>query len=344
MGDVAMLIPTLYAVAEANPKDSFTFLTQPFLTRLFVKAPSNLKLKTFDKKGAEGKLGGLFSYAYQLRREGYDCVIDLHDVLRTKVLRSALSIGSKCRSISLKKPRKERKAFLEAKAGERKPVPRMLELYADTLREAGREVPKHIPTISLEQKQIAGDIFYQLKEQEGESLEEAKKKIKRIGIAPFASTKSKTYDEGEMQKLIHLLSEEEGYYLYLLGAKGKEEEQLKAWAKGNDKVLCLVGKTTIEEEMQLIAGLDCLISMDSANAHIAAMLGTRLVTIWCVTHPLGGFMSFGQELSDCLVPDEKLYPPCSIFGKVRDKTIDLEAYRRAIKAESVASHIKELLA
>ncbi len=337
MGDVAMLIPTLYAVAEANPKDSFTFLTQPFFAKLLLSPPQNLKVKTIETKGEQRNLMGLVPYILELRKEEYDCIIDLHDVLRTKLIRQGLSFGRKTKVFSLSKPRKERKAFLEAKGSSRKPVPQMIDLHCQTLRKAGLILPQEIKPISVKPEQVKGDLFYHLKDSDrGET-------VKRIGIAPFASTKSKTYDEEQMQELITLLSKEENYYIYLFGGRGEEERKLKAWAKGQDKALCLVGDIAIDQEMKLIAGLDCLISMDSANAHLGAMLGTRVVTIWCATHPWAGFMSLGQDMNDCLVPNQEVYPPCSIFGKIKDSSIDVESYRKAVKVEDVVEHIKEIL-
>ncbi len=337
MGDVAMLIPTLYAVAEANPEDSFTFLTQPFFARLLLSPPKNLKVKTIEIKGEQKSLAGLLAYVLELRKEQYDCIVDLHNVLRSKIIRQGLSLGRKTKVFSLSKPRKERRAFLQSRGKAKKSVPQMIDLHCELLREAGLNIPQEIKPISTDEGQVKGDVFYPLIDGVGEQA------IKRIGIAPFASTKSKTYDEGQMQELITLLSREENYYIYLFGGKGQEEQKLKSWAEGNDKVLCLVGAIAIEEEMKLIASLDCLISMDSANAHLGAMLGTRVVTIWCATHPWAGFMGLGQSLSDCLVPNQEEFPVCSIFGRIEDKSIDVESYRKAVSVEGIAKHIKGIL-
>ncbi len=338
MGDVAMLIPTVYAVAKANPKDSFTFLTQPFFAKLLLDKPDNLLVKTIDIKGTQSNVGGLLAYALKLRGEHYDQVIDLHNVLRTRIIRSVLNLGSKSKCFHLTKPRQARKAFLKASSSNRQPVPRMLDLYAQTLRQAGLKVPTDIKPINLEAKEVSGDIFFNPPAPE-EGLSP-----KRIGIAPFASTDSKTYDLEQMRTLLNILAQEEHYYLYLLGAKGSEANQLKEWAKDYKNVLCLAGDIALEEELSLIAGLDCVLSMDSSNAHLAGMLGTKVVSIWITTHPDAGFMSFGLKREDCLVPNPKLYPPCSIFGKIRDKSIDVEAYRKAIQPEQIAKHIKQILA
>ena len=59
-----------------------------------------------------------------------------------------------------------------------------------------------------------------------------------------------------------------------------------------------------------------MLAMDSGNAHIAAMYGIQVVTIWGVTHPYAGFTAFNTPLKNHLVPDRTIYPkiPTSIYG------------------------------
>ncbi len=55
--------------------------------------------------------------------------------------------------------------------------------------------------------------------------------------------------------------------------------------------------------MNLISNLDLMLSMDSGNAHIAALLGVKVVTIWGVTHPFAGFAPFNQPNDYALIAD-----------------------------------------
>ncbi|MNE77225.1 hypothetical protein D3C80_1735240 [compost metagenome] len=56
--------------------------------------------------------------------------------------------------------------------------------------------------------------------------------------------------------------------------------------------------------------------MDSGNAHIAAMLGVKVVTLWGATHPYAGFLPFNQSLENALISDRNQYPklPTSVYG------------------------------
>ena len=67
----------------------------------------------------------------------------------------------------------------------------------------------------------------------------------------------------------------------------------------------------------LISNLDLMLSMDSGNAHLAAMYGVPTVTLWGVTHPYAGFYPFAQPMENALLADREQYPlvPTSVFGR-----------------------------
>ena len=53
--------------------------------------------------------------------------------------------------------------------------------------------------------------------------------------------------------------------------------------------------------------------MDSANMHMASLVGTRVVSVWGATHPYAGFLGYGQREADCI---QRNMPcrPCSVYG------------------------------
>ena len=86
--------------------------------------------------------------------------------------------------------------------------------------------------------------------------------------------------------------------------------------KNLPSVVSLSGKVSMQEEIQIISHLKLMVSMDSGNAHIAAMMGVKVITLWGVTHPFLGFQPFNQPLENCLLADRKLFPliPTSVYG------------------------------
>ena len=80
--------------------------------------------------------------------------------------------------------------------------------------------------------------------------------------------------------------------------------------------------------------------MDSGNAHIAAMFGTKVVTLWGATHPFAGFAPFNQPLENCLVSDREKYPllPTSVYGN--KKVAGYENVMRTILPQTVVEKIR----
>ena len=62
-----------------------------------------------------------------------------------------------------------------------------------------------------------------------------------------------------------------------------------------------------------MAQLDLMISMDSANMHLASLLGVPVVSVWGSTHPYAGFYGWGQS-GENAVQVELYCRPCSVFG------------------------------
>jgi ADP-heptose:LPS heptosyltransferase len=86
-----------------------------------------------------------------------------------------------------------------------------------------------------------------------------------------------------------------------------------------------------------------MLAMDSGNAHIAAMLGINVITLWGATHPFAGFSPFNQPLENALVSDRNLFPklPTSVYGN--KKVEGYENVMRTISVESVVDKINSIL-
>ena len=104
------------------------------------------------------------------------------------------------------------------------------------------------------------------------------KQTKWIGIAPFAAHESKMYPLPQMKQVIESLSKD--HEIFLFGGGAEEITILKEIEALNKGVINLAGQLSMDEELDLISNLDVMLSMDSGNAHIAAMLGVKVITIW----------------------------------------------------------------
>ncbi|MNS85914.1 Lipopolysaccharide core heptosyltransferase RfaQ [compost metagenome] len=166
---------------------------------------------------------------------------------------------------------------------------------------------------------------------------------KLIGIAPFAQYDSKVYPLDLMKGVIEKLAENSSYKVLLFGGGKKEIEILDSLAQPFENVINMAGKIKFQQELQLISNLDVMLSMDSGNAHIAAMLGVKVVTLWGATHPYAGFLPFNQSLENALISDRNQYPklPTSVYG---NKVVEgYEDAMRTILPQQVVDKVVEQL-
>lgn len=303
IGDVAMTVPVIYSAAKANPEDTFVVLTQAFLIPVFINRPKNVEVTGISITGSEKTFRGLFRFAWAFSKYDFDMVLDLHNVIRTVIIRTLFRIKGK-KVFVVDKARKERKRLTARKNKVLKPIRPVTDRYADVFKAAG-----------LHYKETFHSLFDEhpvnlalMKEALGE------KNGKWIGIAPFAKHQGKIYPINKMKQIVEVLSNHEDYTLFLLGAKGYEEDILERWALQYPKVKMVVGRYSLDKELALISRLDVLLCMDSANMHFASLVGTRVISVWGATHPYAGFYGYHQKANDAIQLDLNCRP-CSIFGE-----------------------------
>lgn len=250
IGDVAMTVPVIYSAAKANPQDTFTVLTQAFLIPVFMNRPANVDVIGINTKAAEKTLPGLLRFASALVKFEYDMVLDLHNVIRTIIIRSLFRIKGK-KVYVVDKARKERKNLTDRNHKELKPLRPVIERYADVFRAAGLN---YMETFTSLYESHPADL----------SAMEAvagTKNGKWIGIAPFAKHRGKIYPIDDMEQVVARLSENEDYTIFLLGGRGYEEAVLEQWAFQYPRVKSLVGRYSLDNELALISRLDVLLCM-----------------------------------------------------------------------------------
>lgn len=303
IGDVAMTVPVIYSAARANPQDSFTVLTQAFLMPVFMNRPSNVDVIGINTKAAEKGLSGLLKFASALVKYDFDIVLDLHNVIRTMIIRTMFRFEGK-RIYVLDKARKERKQLTAKDNKHLQPLRSVIQRYADVFGAAGL---KYEETFTSLYDTNPADLTAM------ESLT-GPKSGKWIGIAPFAKHRGKIYPIDDMEQVVAKLCENEEYTLFLFGGRGYEEAVLEQWAFQYPRVISVVGKYALDSELALISQLDVLLCMDSANMHFASLVGTRVVSIWGATHPYAGFYGYHQKQED-VIQENLSCRPCSVFGQ-----------------------------
>ena len=326
MGDVAMTVPILRTFSKQYPDVKITVISSAFFQPFFDEIP-NVSFLAFDKNGKHKGFFGLFRLFQDLKKRNIDAFADLHNVLRSKVIRTLFALSGKKVSFT-DKGRTEKEEVTRAENKIFRQLPTVFERHANVFLSLGFPLDLSNPTFPKKQE-LPSEIT---------TIVGKKTKI-WIGIAPFAQHDSKGYPLDLMAQVIEELAKNTNYKILLFGGGKKEIETLNLLTKDKENVISTAGKLKFNQEIQLIGNLDVMLSMDSGNAHIAAMLGVKTITLWGATHPFSGFSPFNQPLENALVSDRNLYPklPTSVYGN--KKVAGYEDAMRTILPEHVIEKI-----
>jgi ADP-heptose:LPS heptosyltransferase len=302
MGDVAMTVPVLRALVSQHPNVQVTMVSRPFFASFFADIP-NVSFFAVDLAKKHKGFWGLIRLYRDLKNLGIDAVADLHQVTRSKIVGMLFRLSGN-KVASLDKARAQRKALTRPENKIFKPIKPVTARYADVFAALGFPVDISRPAFP-ERQPLPENIVRMTGGKMG----------KWIGIAPFAQHGSKVYPLDLMQQVVDGLAQSASRLL-LFGGGLAEIEQLKELAGEHDNAVVVAGELSLTEELQLMLHLDAMLSMDSANAHLAAMLGVKTITLWGATHPFAGFAPFAQPLENAITADREKFPklPTSVYG------------------------------
>ena len=334
MGDVAMTVPVLRALVLQYPEVKITVVSRPFFQAFFADIP-NVNFFGVDLNQRHKGIFGLLRLFFDLRKLEVDLVADLHNVLRSKIVRTLFALSGK-KVAATDKGRAEKKALTNLTNKVFAPVKPMVERHVDTFQQLGFSIDVTHPKFP-EKAILSEEVLKQL------GVISDISKSNAIGIAPFAQYESKVYPQDLMQQVIDALAENKKHQLFLFGGGATEIQKLQQLQNKHDNVIVVAGKLAFEAEIQLISNLDVMLSMDSGNSHIAAMLGVKVITLWGATHPYAGFKPFNQPDAFCLTADRTQYPllPTSIYGN--KKVEGYEDVMRTILPSQVIAKINSNL-
>lgn len=285
-GDVAMTVPVCVEFLEQNPDVQIIFISRDNFRDLFDKHP-RLIFKGISFDDYKGVFG-IRKLTRQLIREFKpDYVADLHDVIRTKMVNTIFK-RHRYQVYKINKGKEEKEKLTNIWNLDKKPLKRTVERYADVFRKMGFPL----------------ELSHKYRSQ---STEKA-----GIGFAPFAQHKGKMMPLEKSFELARILAK--SHKVYFFGGGKEEDEILRKWESQIPNTLSLSGKLTLKEELKKISELETMISMDSANMHLASLMGTRCISVWGSTHHFAGFLGYGQSEEDIVHVKDLSCRPCSVFG------------------------------
>ena len=306
MGDVAMTVPVVYSLAKQYPHIRISILSRPFAHVFFENLAPNVTFIAADIKNEYRHISGLNKLYRRLAAKQFTAVADFHDILRTKYLRMRFCIGQ-YRVTHINKHRSEKRRLTAQHHKMLQPIQSSFLNYADVLAQLGYPIQLDFTSIFRKEggnlEHLPGNIV---------SLKEH---WQWIGIAPFAAHRGKIYPLESMEKVIRKIQEKyPNSKIFLFGGNPQELQALDTWAeKYPNCINASSALSGLEQELILMSHLRVMISMDSANMHLASLVNTPVVSIWGATHPFAGFMGWNQRIDNAV---QVALPcrPCSIYG------------------------------
>lgn len=334
LGDVAMAVPVVYSLAKAYPDLRITVLSRAFARQLFCDLAPNVSFMEADLKKEYHGIKGLNALYRRLTAKNFTAIADFHNVLRSQYLRLRFNIDL-YRVAHIDKHRSARHQLVAQKVKQLEQLPSAFQNYADVLARLGYPV-----TLG----------FRSIFPREGGNLNLLPSIIgpknhneQWIGIAPFAAHEGKVYPPERMQKVMEQLVAKHPHCRLFLFGRGKQESKWFAkWCGEMPQSVCVSEHLdTVFQELVLMSHLDVMVSMDSANMHLASLVSTPVVSIWGATHPFAGFMGWGQT-PERIVQVDLPCRPCSIYGNKPCHRGDFACMNR-ITPEMVADRIEFVL-
>ena len=323
-----MTVPVVDSLARQYPDLHITMVSRPFVAPLFEKLPANVDFLPADFHKDYVGLRGLWRLARELKLRGVDAVADFHSVLRTFVIRHLLQFhGQKVAHIDKGRSEKRR---LVAHTLHRQ-LKSSFERYNDVLADLGLNVTLDFKRLTLDTPPHIQELIGQHKQ--GEYL---------LGIAPFAAHRGKIYPTDKLADALAIILEQRpGTRFFVFGTPREMDIIRKEWDDRFPRIV-FVSDTVhgLGQELRLMAHLDTMISMDSANMHFASLVGCPVVSIWGQTHPDAGFMGWGQ-LGANVVQQALSCRPCSIFGNKPCRYGDYRCMQK-ISSNIIAAKVDEI--
>jgi ADP-heptose:LPS heptosyltransferase len=303
LGDVAMTLPVIYSLAVNYPLHEITILSRSSFKPLFEQLPANVRFISADFEVKYKGLKGLNLLYKELKCQKFDFVADFHAVLRTNFLTLRFKLDG-IRTASINKGRVEKKNLTRKDNKVLVPLKSSFNRYQDVLAQLGFEFEIDFKSIYPAQSLVDKVIISKV----GEKLNK-----KWLGIAPFAKHQGKIYPIALQEKVIAHFANDPRVQLFVFGGGADEKLIVEGWATKYPAMQSMVGRLSLSEELQLMQELDLMFSMDSANMHLAALVDTKVLTLWGATHPSAGFMAWNQNTANIIQQDLSCRP-CSVYG------------------------------
>lgn len=326
LGDVAITIPVIYSVCAAYPHIKFYMVTRQWSSYLFVERPRNLVVLGVDVKNKYKGMKGMLRLAKKLRKDyKIDAVADLHSVLRSWVIDSFMK-GHRVRVARIDKGHKMKNLLTKGKI--KRQLTTTHDRYVEVFNKIGLAFKETFEGFTKVETQIIPP------KPENETW---------VAVAPFSQHRSKEYPLAKMRQVIELLlNYDPNLRIILFGGGSKEKNLLHKVTMKYERTFSVAGvKHGFTDEFAVLRQCDVMVSMDSANMHLASLTRTPVVSVWGGTHRYSGFFGWKQDPNNIVELDYECRP-CSVFGQAQCRYGDYHCLTD-IKPETIFNQVVKVL-
>lgn len=270
LGDVVLSTPLIRALRLLYPQSELWLLTTPAARALVERDPEIAGVLTFDKRGSERGVGGLFRKAAELRAHGFSRVYSLHRSARTAVLLWLARIP-------------ERIGFHSSRL-------KFLYTRLETRLTGEHDVLRNLSLLTSEAPPQGFDAELRLFAPQPQELQGPARELALHGgyvaLFPGSVWKTKRWQwQGFRDVAKHFLAL--GTRVVVLGSP--EEREVAERVSEGLAVDNRAGEAGIAEAMALVQHAALVVCNDSMALHLASAFKRPTVTVFCATSPSFGF-------------------------------------------------------
>ena len=293
-GDIILTSLFVRALRKRFPESSITYLTKESFASLVQGSPYIDTVLTIQNHAGLSEVKAL---RQGLLREEYDLVFDLHNSLRSKLVR--LGLGRK--RFIFKKPTFKKWLLVRLKINHLRPIVPIPERYLQVGKELGLVNDHNGLDVSLEPFDSLHnkDITYPL-----------------IVFAPGSQHYTKRWPAERYATLGQQILNEYNGTIVLLGSNAELEtcQQVEQGIQSHREVINLAGKTTLTQAATVIQNASLVIANDSALGHVAAGCKVPLLSIFGSTVEEFGFAPYASDVH-VIQNKELACRPCTPIGR-----------------------------
>ncbi len=269
LGDAIISLGLARELKRLDPASRVTYLVRSGIEDVIASSPDVDRVIPFDKHGSERGIAGIRAKASELNECGFDTLFLLHASRRSQALAALVSCDVK---IGFDTMTHAHLTHTVADAGWSNRYERTILLLRAIFPDANLGVlPRIIPPLAP----LLAPFLYRWK--------------KSVALAPGSAWETKKWGDEKFFELANVLTEH-GIGVMVIG--GEEERALAKRIReacAAKAVLDLAGRANFLVSMAAIERASLLVGNDSAPAHAAAAVGTRVLTIFGPTSPAFGF-------------------------------------------------------